>query len=487
MAKLTFKIKIKYFLPIALIIVFAIVGSYLLLSSKATPTLSTDFNSDGVVNVFDLSILANNWNRTSATNDMGDANGDGQVNVFDLSVLASQWGQTSSGQPANSINVKDYGTRGDGVSDDTASLLTAFNAAVAQSKIAYIPNGTYKISSITIPNNAIIQGQDKIATWLKGHINFSSNQSYKTLKIGDYGVSAIQNVNGATNTTFDNIHFRGGGGPAFTYVVSLGSGKSASYITIKNSEVERNLGDQKWDSDSGYNNITIWVPNDAPVTDVILDNVHVGVSNGRTDIVRNTGSPRMGLEAYNNEGVTQSWKNIIVRNSVFEQTDGHSADFSDTPTGRGTGLLIENNIFKGGGLAGVWGWTLDLEMPLNPIVRNNTFYRGEGSWGYVVAVVDRDNPAYTSSGALITGNTFELDYDNSTSPMTGGWPFVLNGYDNQFTGNTVNCHYGTKDLFMLDHAYRSSITNNTLNIGSRPLFIEIRGSANNITSPNAIY
>jgi hypothetical protein len=47
-----------------------------------------DFNNDGVVNIFDLSILAESW---QATNPVADANGDGVVNIFDLSILAVNW------------------------------------------------------------------------------------------------------------------------------------------------------------------------------------------------------------------------------------------------------------------------------------------------------------------------------------------------------------------------------------------------------------
>ncbi len=57
-----------------------------------TPTPSTglagDINSDGKVNIFDLSILLSNWGKTTANCDL---NKDGTVNVFDLSVLLSRW------------------------------------------------------------------------------------------------------------------------------------------------------------------------------------------------------------------------------------------------------------------------------------------------------------------------------------------------------------------------------------------------------------
>ncbi|HUD03376.1 MAG TPA: hypothetical protein VMR51_01150, partial [Patescibacteria group bacterium] len=65
-------------------------------------------------NVTDLSILATNWGRTTATHAQGDANSDGTINIYDLSILASQWGQTISanGSTINSISKIIYDMNG---------------------------------------------------------------------------------------------------------------------------------------------------------------------------------------------------------------------------------------------------------------------------------------------------------------------------------------------------------------------------------------
>jgi chitodextrinase len=59
-----------------------------------TATCSSDLNHDGVVNIFDASILFSHWGLTPATCAQGDINGDNVVNIFDASKLFSQWGQT---------------------------------------------------------------------------------------------------------------------------------------------------------------------------------------------------------------------------------------------------------------------------------------------------------------------------------------------------------------------------------------------------------
>jgi hypothetical protein len=54
----------------------------------------SDLNSDGVVDVIDLSILVSRWGSGDVT---ADINSDGVVDALDLSVLVSNWGAVSSG------------------------------------------------------------------------------------------------------------------------------------------------------------------------------------------------------------------------------------------------------------------------------------------------------------------------------------------------------------------------------------------------------
>jgi subtilisin family serine protease len=52
------------------------------------PGTTGDLNGDGVVNIFDLSILLSNW---GTSDPIADINNDGTVNIFDLSILLSNW------------------------------------------------------------------------------------------------------------------------------------------------------------------------------------------------------------------------------------------------------------------------------------------------------------------------------------------------------------------------------------------------------------
>ncbi len=61
-------------------------------SSFSTLSKPGDVNSDGSVNILDLSIMAAHWSLSGQTASTGDMNGDGTVNILDLSILATNWG-----------------------------------------------------------------------------------------------------------------------------------------------------------------------------------------------------------------------------------------------------------------------------------------------------------------------------------------------------------------------------------------------------------
>ena len=325
---------------------------------------------------------------------------------------------------------------------DAAAFAAALRQASETGKAFRVPAGTYAVGGLSVPDGVTIVGAGKDVTWLKGELTFGSNDVISGLRIGDAGASAVHNQAGATGTTFERCRFRGGGGAAYTSVVDLGSGAPCSRVTFVQCDVERNLGEED-DRDQGYNDVSILVRGEAQVRDITFDGCHIGVTNdapgGRT-----TGSPRFGLEAYDDPSTAagRGWQDITLRDCVFEAADRETADFSDTPTARSSGVLIEGCTFKGGGFAdGSYRYTLNLEMPLRVVVHDNTFLRGEGSYGYVLNVTGRRDAGYTGPGAVFVDNLFDLDTDDGI-PEVNGIPIVLEGDGNRFSGNTVRCQYG---------------------------------------------
>ncbi len=100
------------------------------------------------------------YNSNSATD--ADINGNGKVDIFDFNSLISVFGQTIAPGASSSIkviNVKAYGAKGDGQTDDTAAIQAAIDDAARlkdtgtdtyNARQVYFPAGGYAISSLNL-------------------------------------------------------------------------------------------------------------------------------------------------------------------------------------------------------------------------------------------------------------------------------------------------------------------------------------------------
>ncbi|MCX6727614.1 MAG: dockerin type I domain-containing protein [Candidatus Saccharibacteria bacterium] len=69
-------------------------SSNVTVTANAPPTNKPgDANGDGVINIYDASILSLNWNLTGRTFAQGDFDGNGTVNIYDASILSINWGK----------------------------------------------------------------------------------------------------------------------------------------------------------------------------------------------------------------------------------------------------------------------------------------------------------------------------------------------------------------------------------------------------------
>ena len=226
------------------------------------------------------------------------------------------------------VNVVAYGARHDGRTDDTAAIARAMGAAVSAAKGVYLPAGTYRVSSLTMPDGLAVFGAGMGRAWLKGHLAFGSNELISDLKIGDAGKSAVNNQAGAAGTVFARVRFRGGGGSGWhASVVLLGGSAPAPTSPSSVCEVERNVGIEDSSFSNGYNDITVYESRGDHVSDITFDGCHVGVSNGVA-----TGSPRMGLECWTAPGSGIGWRTSPFATASSRRPQSRALDFADSPT-----------------------------------------------------------------------------------------------------------------------------------------------------------
>ncbi len=283
-----------------LVVIFAISLGYALLHKSEAA--SADVNSDGTVDIFDLSILASNWNKTGQTFAQGDINGDGIVNILDLSVLASQWGAANTCTGVNMTNGQtDINNNPSGTTfclsgthnwtltpkSGDSFIGPAILDGTHTTQYAILGNGTSNVTLSNLEVRNYYANANSLAA-IAGH--GTTNWKFLNLQVHDNGTSG-QGGTGAELGAFsqvvggryyNNRHLGiGGGGGAHDWVINgaeidhnnftddtyttrdtdcgweAGGVKYVAYnITIENSKVHDNACKGIW-SDINANNNTI--------------------------------------------------------------------------------------------------------------------------------------------------------------------------------------------------------------------------------------
>lgn len=153
-----------------------------------------------------------------------------------------------------SVNVKDYGARGDGSTDDTQAFNLAMAAADSLHLPVFVPNGFYKASVLLSHDGLTILGQQQPAAQLTdgtviiGKINCNNKKNILITNLGIDSRGQLQPVDGGAlvsghgidsmplHQQFNHISLMGGG--FFDYMHGILC-QTGSDIVIKNITVSR--------------------------------------------------------------------------------------------------------------------------------------------------------------------------------------------------------------------------------------------------------
>lgn len=302
-------------------------------------------------------------------------------------------------QYSGAVNVKWFGAKGDGVTDDTAAV----QQAITLYSNIYISNGTYLVNAISIPDNRYIYG--------------NKNAIIKSLNSDTYMCFTINSGNKdnfISNISIENITFEGlsttAGFSEFKHLIRINGGKN---ITIKNCRFLSFSGDAIYigsgevaGQERHNKNITI--------DNCFFDGVNKENRNGISVIdgsnilindcffTRCTKSNMPGavdIEPDNNS--FHIINNIKVANCSFDDVGGTcvlSFYSPPAPTNINT-IIFENNNFKNCNTTNIGVTYLNTPVrsssPHNIIIKNNN--ADNGSVPFSINGV---------KGVIIEGNTF---------------------------------------------------------------------------------
>ncbi len=335
---------------------------------------------------------------------------------------------THSSQARVTVNLRSFGAKGNGKTDDTRALQLAMRTVAAKGGgTIRVPAGTYRFGALTLPNKVAITGDGQSVSWLHGRLLVGSYSYLSNLKLGTNG-AALRFVNGATATVFDHVAFVGGG--AMTSgenqgVIRFSSGRRASFITFRSCTIGANSADGNGVSmvDNGWSGATYH--------DISFVGCHFA------------GSPRMTVEVIqrpaNGHTITTGYRNIDFTNCVFEPAGSEAISY-DSDAGNAGYSTVSGCTIKGAGRnsAYAWGQGVEFNGVINMRFESNTVYRCRDT------MINHQGQAGIATNNVYSHNVFDSTVSFITQVPSASTPIItfLNVAASRFDDNVVKTDVG---------------------------------------------
>lgn len=243
------------------------------------------------------------------------------------------------------------------VADTRAAAVDAAFAKAARGDTVHFPAGTYTHVTLNVPDGVDITGAGIGRTHLKFSITFGSDSEIggtagEGLLVGSAGNIALRNREGAKNTSFSFVRFRGGGPregvdyskytdssssyESYDPVVQLGgkgTKRSALRITFTDCEFERSVGPYV-STHVRANIMSLWEDNRAGYAHLeylTFVRCHWGVKNASGQYGALTANIEFKTNSQSSDpDFSHNWHDVVLKDCIFERSGEFNLDFTDS-------------------------------------------------------------------------------------------------------------------------------------------------------------
>lgn len=291
-------------------------------------------------------------------------------------------GDFNAAPPADAINVKDFGAKGDGVADDQAAIQSALNEAKASGKSVWLPPGTYNHSGVLTIDGTQVSGAGNDT------VLHATNPQQGAVKLTGDGssLSSVKTTVSAPN--------RSSMPDAAAVLVQNASNATVTHVTTEGAS----SNGIRLDNATGSkirNNLVLGTNADG-----------IALMNGSSDnLIQNNVVYQAGDDSYSDDSY----------HGDARQDQGNTFDGNvslDNAYGRGITLAgsknatVKNNIVSGSKWIGIWGDTDPnsgtMESAGHRILNNMVINSPNG------AAVQANGPGTTISGTQTSGSVPSL-------------------------------------------------------------------------------